>query len=222
MRGFGSYRNDEIYQRVDFKAIISDLQRILTELRQDFPDIPIFVLGESMGGAIALRLAAVSPQLVDGIVSSVPSGSRFHAKSTTWEVAVQFLRNSHEQFNIGERVVNQATKNKELQAAWCDDPMARMNFSASDLIEFQKFMNDNMMFAERIKTTPVIIFQGYSDELVKPLSTLALYQGIKSKDKDLVFVGRAEHLIFEEGQFDQDVVDGTISWLDRHIQAHNY
>ena len=92
-----------------------------------------------------------------------------------------------------------------------------MNFSATDLIEFQKFMNDNIVFAEQIKHTPVIIFQGYSDELVKPLGTLALYQAIKSRDKDLVFVGHAEHLIFEEGQFDQDVVDGSLSWLNRHI-----
>jgi len=68
----------------------------------------------------------------------------------------------------------------------------------------------------------VIIFQGYSDELVKPLGTLALYQAIKTKDKDLVFIGHAEHLIFEEGQFDQDVVDGCLSWLDRHIAIHNH
>jgi acylglycerol lipase len=220
VRGFGSYRNDEIYQRVDFKAIIGDLQRILGELRVDYKDLPIFVLGESMGGAIALRLAALSPQLVDAVVSSVPSGSRFHAKSTALEVAVKFLKNSHQQFNIGQRVVDQATKNEQLRINWEDDPQARMNFSANDLIAFQKFMNDNIAFAEKIKTTPVIIFQGYSDELVKPLGTLALYQAIRSVDKDLVFIGHSEHLIFEEGQFDQDVVDGCLSWLDRHIKAN--
>ena len=60
-----------------------------------------------MGGAIALRLAALSPQLVDAVVSSVPSGTRFRARSTALEVAVKFLKNSHEQFNIGQRVVAQ-------------------------------------------------------------------------------------------------------------------
>jgi alpha-beta hydrolase superfamily lysophospholipase len=220
VRGFGSYRNDEIYQQVDFKAILIDLRRILSELRQDYKNIPIFVLGESMGGAIALRIASLYPELVDGVVSSVPSGSRFHARSTAIEVAVKYLKNSHQQFNIGDQVVNQATKNAQLRLDWEDDPKARMNFSARDLIRFQNFMNDNMFFAEKIKTTPVIIFQGYSDELVKPLGTLALYQAIKSKDKDLMFIGHSEHLIFEQGQFDQDVVDGCLSWLDKHIKTH--
>ncbi len=221
VRGFGSYRNDQVYQKVDFKAIISDLQRILSELRNDYPGMPIFILGESMGGAIALRLAAVSPDLVDGAVSSVPSGSRFHANITSLEVALQFLKGSHKQFNIGERVVAQATQDPQLRMDWEDDPSSRMNFSPVELIGFQKFMDDNLKYAAQIKCTPVIIFQGYCDQLVKPLSTLTLYQAITAKDKDLVFVGHAEHLIFEQKQFDQDVVAGLIGWLNRHIANHS-
>ncbi len=221
VRGFGSYRNDEVYEHVDFDAIIQDLQRILTALRHDYPGVPMFLLGESMGGAIALRVTALSPDLVDGLVSSVPSGARFQARSTTLEVAVRLLKNSHKQFDFGSKVVSQATKDPELRSTWGDDPRARMKFSPIDLIVFQKFMNDNLKFAEQIKTTPVIIFQGYSDELVKPLGTLALYHAMPVKDKDLIFVGHAEHLIFEEGQFDQDIVDGLASWLDRHTSKQN-
>jgi alpha-beta hydrolase superfamily lysophospholipase len=217
VRGFGSYRNDEVYQKVDFDAIIADLQNILTALRRDYPGLPIFILGESMGGAIALRVAALSPDLVDGCVSSVPSGSRFHARTTGMEVAVKLLTDSRAQFDIGRKVVGQATQNADLRTAWEDDPQARMKFSPVDLMAFQHFMNDNVKYAEQIKKTPVIIFQGYSDQLVKPLGTLALYQAIGSRDKDLMFVGHAEHLIFEDNQFDQDVVDGLSSWLDRHI-----
>ena len=44
VRGFGSYRNDEIYQRVDFKAIISDLQRILTSYEQIIQTLLFFFL----------------------------------------------------------------------------------------------------------------------------------------------------------------------------------
>lgn len=217
VRGFGSYRNDEVYQEVNFKAIISDFRKLLTMFRRDYPGVPIFVLGESMGGAIALRLAALYPQLVDGVISSVPSGTRFQAKSTAVSVALKYIKNSHKQFDIGERVVGQATNDPSLKIAWEEDPKARMKLSAAELVEFQKFMNDNLKYAERIKQTPVIIFQGFSDQLVKPLGTLALYQAISSRDKDLLFVGHAEHLIFEEGQFDADVVDGLVSWINKHI-----
>jgi alpha-beta hydrolase superfamily lysophospholipase len=222
VRGFGSYRNDEVYQRADFNAIIGDLQRILTALRGDYPGLPIILLGESMGGAIALRIAAVSPELVDGVVSSVPSGSRYQAKSTSLSVGVKLLKNRNKQFDIGRKIVDQATQDPELRVAWEDNPETRMKLSPAELLEFQRFMNENSKYAEQIKTTPVIIFQGYSDQLVKPLSTLALYQAMPVKDKDLVFVGKAEHLIFEEGQFDQDVVDGLSGWINRHIDKSKY
>ncbi|MFK5047763.1 hypothetical protein ACI4CD_29070, partial [Klebsiella pneumoniae] len=61
-----------------------------------------------------------------------------------------------------------------------------------------------------------IIFQGYSDNLVKPMGTLAIYQAIPNKDKDMIFIGRAEHLIFEEGQFDEIIFRGVLEWISRH------
>lgn len=218
VRGFGSYRNDEIYQRADFNGVISDLRRILTNTRSDFPDTPIFILGESMGGAIALRMAAVAPELVDGVISSVPSGSRYQDTSTKVGVAVKLLKNKNQQFNIGKRIINKATNDPEIRMAWEDDPLARMNLSPAELMAFQRFMDENSKYAEKITNIPVIIFQGYSDQLVKPMSTLALYQAIPTKDKDLLFVGHAEHLIFEEGQFDQDIVDGLSAWINKHIE----
>lgn len=218
VRGFGSYRNDEIYQRADFNGVISDLRRILTNTRRDFPDTPIFILGESMGGAIALRMAAVAPELVDGVISSVPSGSRYQDTSTKVGVAVKLLKNKNQQFNIGKRIINQATNDPDIRMAWEDDPLARMNLSPAELMAFQRFMDENSKYAEKITNIPVIIFQGYSDQLVKPMSTLALYQAIPTKDKDLLFVGHAEHLIFEEGQFDQDIVDGLSAWINKHIE----
>jgi alpha-beta hydrolase superfamily lysophospholipase len=216
VRGFGSYRNDEVYQHVNFDAVMSDLHNILSALRRDYPGLPIFILGESMGGAIALRVAAMYPELVDGCISSVPAGTRYQGKSTSLEVAVKLLRSSRRQFDAGQKVVSQATQKSDLRIAWEDDPQARMKYSPLDLLKFQRFMNDNMKYVEQIEKTPIIIFQGYSDQLVKPLGTLALYQAIGCRDKDLVFVGHAEHLIFEEGQFDQDIVDGLVSWIDRH------
>jgi len=216
VRGFGTYRNDILYQKVEFNDIIGDFTRILKALRRDYEGVPLFVLGESMGGAIALRLAAVEPEIVDGVVSSVPSGSRFHAKSTAIEVAVNLLKNKSKQIDIGKRIVKQATTDVDLRENWKSDPSYRLRLSASELLDFQKFMNDNLEFAAKIEHTPVIIFQGYSDQLVKPLGTLALYQAIKCKDKDLFFVGHAEHLIFEESQFDPEIVVGLVSWLKRH------
>lgn len=217
VRGFGSYRNDEVYQQLDLQAALGDIKHILAELRSDYLKTPIILLGESMGGAIVLRIAAEAPHLVDAVISSVPSGSRYQGKKTALKVGVKFLNHKHEQFNIGKTVVEQATANADLRDMWEGDSQMRMNFSPAELLNFRNFMKDNVKYAQKITKTPVIIFQGYSDSLVKPMGTLAIYQAIPNKDKDMIFLGRAEHLIFEEGQFDQAILKNVVEWITRHL-----
>lgn len=219
VRGFGTYRNDEVYQRLNLQGAVDDLTRILTELRSDYPKTPFILLGESMGGAIVLRLAATQAHLVDAVISSVPSGSRFKGRSTAIGVGIKLIAEKHKQFNMGKQVVERATQKPDLRDMWEGDPNVRMNFSASELLNFQRFMSDNLQYAQQIVKTPVIMFQGYSDNLVKPMGTLAIYQAIKNKDKDLLFIGRAEHLIFEEGQFDADIYKGVLAWINKHVAA---
>ncbi len=221
VRGFGSYRNDEVLQRVDLLGAVEDLTRILKELKYDYPDTPIILLGESMGGAIVLRLAATHPQLVDAVISSVPSGSRYKGRSAAIGVGLKLLTDKNKQFDMGTKVVEQATQKADLRDMWEGDPNVRMNFSAAELVNFQHFMSNNLQFAQKIDKTPVIIFQGYSDNLVKPMGTLAIYHAIKNKDKDMLFIGRAEHLIFEEGQLDPDVYNGVVGWINKHVKAEH-
>lgn len=220
VRGFGSYRNDEVTQKLDLQAAVADIERILREMRSDYPEIPIVLLGESMGGAIALRIASESPNLIDAVVSSVPSGSRYQAKKTAFKVALKFLNQKHEQFDVGTAVVEQATADMDLRDMWEGDSQMRMKLSPSELVNFQSFMGDNVKAAAKINKTPVIIFQGFSDNLVKPMGTLAIYQAIPTKDKDMIFIGRAEHLIFEQGQFDEIVFRGLLEWINRHAKPH--
>jgi esterase/lipase len=103
---------------------------------------------------------------------------------------------------------------------WEGDSQMRMKLSPSELLNFQNFMGNNVKAAAKITNTPVIIFQGYSDNLVKPMGTLAIYQAIPNKDKNMVFIGRAEHLIFEEGQFDDIIFKGVLEWITRHTAPH--
>lgn len=220
VRGFGSYQNDEILQRLDLNAAVDDLCNLLRELKADYPKTPIILLGESMGGAIVLRIAALEPDLISAVISSVPSGSRYQGKKTAVLVGLKLLEDKNAQFNIGHRVIEQATGKANLRDMWEGDPNVRLKLSASELLNFQKFMAGNIKFASKIEKTPVIIFQGYSDNLVKPMGTLAIYQNIPNRDKDLVFIGRAEHLIFEEGQFDADTYNALLAWINRHISTN--
>jgi esterase/lipase len=177
-----------------------------------------------MGGAIALKAAALFPDLIDGMISSVPAGERFKQKKTDLKVALEFLTGPNKQHDMGKAIVHQATENGKLRKDWEDNPMDRMNFSAKQLMDFQKFMNENHDAAKLIEKTPVLMLQGSEDKLVKPEGTWEIFTELSVIDK-MMFVVPSEHLIFEEQQdhakkFDERVSRVVLTWLQTHLPSN--
>ncbi|HEY9680444.1 MAG TPA: alpha/beta fold hydrolase [Oculatellaceae cyanobacterium] len=221
VRGFGSWMQVKGDDDIDFAACLKDIQKTLKSIRTANPGLPVYILGESMGGAISLKAAALYPDLIDGLISSVPAGSRFKQKKTDIKVALEFLTGPNKQHNMGKSVVSQATENDKLRKDWEGDPMDRMQFSAKQLMQFQKFMNENHDAAKLISKSPVLVLQGSEDKLVKPEGTWELFSEIESADKTFLAVP-SEHLIFEEQQdhaqkFDERVSRLVMTWLQTHL-----
>jgi len=219
MRGFGAYRQALGAEQLDFDGCMRDLRLVVNAIKSDHPGKPLFILGESMGGAIALQFAAQHPQLVDGLIASVPAGKRFKQGRMAVRVTIHFLENRTRPFDIGTDVIDQATHDPRVKRAWAGDPKTRSLLSPRELLAFQSMLNRNLEYARQIKSTPVIIFQGVSDELVKPEATYDLFRAISCRDKSFVMVGNAEHLIFEEGCFTPAVLKGLVAWMESHARV---
>jgi alpha-beta hydrolase superfamily lysophospholipase len=219
MRGFGSFMESKGEQRVDFDGCLEDIHSTLKVLHRLHPGLPVFVLGESMGGAIALRATAEYPDLIDGLVSSVPSGDRFKQGKSELKVALHLLDGANKPFDVGEDVVEQATQKPELRAAWSNDPLARMDLTPKELIQFQRFMNQNHEMARLITTRPVLVVQGCKDRLVRPEGTVELYNELGTTDRQLELIANGEHLIFEENQFTDEGIATLCKWLDSHTPS---
>jgi alpha-beta hydrolase superfamily lysophospholipase len=219
IRGFGTYQQALGAENLDFEGCMRDLHQVVGAIRADSPNKPLFLLGESMGGAIALQFAAQNPTLLDGLIAAVPASKRYQQTKATLKVAAHYLGNKNKPFDIGTDVIKQATKDPALKEAWGGDPTTRGTISAKELIAFQDMCNQNLENAKRITTTPVIIYQGDRDHLIKPDATYDLYRSIATKEKNLMMIGNAEHLIFEEGCFDQTTLKGLIAWMEAHSKT---
>jgi alpha-beta hydrolase superfamily lysophospholipase len=218
VRGFGSWMQLKGNDQIDFNACLGDIKATLVAIHQANPGLPVFILGESMGGAIALRACSLYPELVDGLISSVPAGSRFQQKKTDLKVAIKFLEGRNKQFPEGKQVVAQASgDNAVLKDDWESSDLDRMNFSAEQLLQFQQFMNENHDAAKLIKTTPVLMLQGSLDTLVKPEGTWDLFNVLPTKEKSF-FEIPSEHLVLEEGRakprkYDRRTAELIAGWI---------
>lgn len=216
VRGFGSLSYEKGFDKVDLEAGLDDLQALMSMFAYSNKKLPLFLLGESMGGALALQFTARYPDFVSGLISSVPSGRRFRSKRTKIMVGIKLLDDPSKPFAIGKSVVEQASSSKATRDKWLSDPANRLKLSADELLDFESFMKHNERYAREISKTPVIIFQGFRDHLVRPNGTYALYQALATRDKDLMFVGNKEHLVFEEGTASDKVVSMLVAWLNNH------
>ncbi|HEY9785515.1 MAG TPA: alpha/beta fold hydrolase [Candidatus Obscuribacterales bacterium] len=220
VRGFGSFMEAKGREKVDFEGCMEDVKATLRVVRRAHPGVPVFILGESMGGAIALRATARYPELIDGLISSVPSGDRFKQNKTRLNVALHLLADPDQPFNVGKGVIEQATEKPELREMWSKDPLARMNVSPKELIQFQHFMNQNHESARLITNKPVLFVQGCKDKLVRPAGTVELFNKLSTKDRKIELIQNAEHLIFEEDQFTDHEIKIVSDWIDSHMQKN--
>lgn len=215
VRGFGSWGKDGKEQQLDFYDTIVDVRTALFWIKRMHPNVPIFLLGESMGGAIALQATAMFPDSVQGLITSVPGDEYYKRNQTKMQVALHMVR-PDSPFNVGEHVIEQATSKSKLKSDWKNDPKARLDLSPREMMRFASFMKKSHQLAKTIDKTPVLMIHGVQDRLANPDGTMRLFSELITRDKDLVMLGNSEHLIFEEAQFDEHVIDVLISWIQKH------
>jgi len=219
VRGFGTWMKLKGKEEVDFAACLKDVEQALRQLHAAYPKVPVYILGESMGGAIALRITAEHPELVDGLISAVPSGDRFHKTKNELRVGMRMLTGGmKDPMEVGSKMVNDATDDPAVRERWKDDPLNRMSLTPDELMQFNRFMGDNHDMAVRISAKPVFIVAGFKDKLVKPQGTIDLFNELATSDKMLLVVGNGEHLIFEQNQMSEQVASVLLAWLHSHAR----
>jgi acylglycerol lipase len=223
VRGFGSWQNAQGVGKLDFADTFSDIKNSLQAIRKANPGLPLVIVGESMGGAIALQATAANPDLIDGLICSVPSRRNNGQKTTNLKAALGLIYSPNGEIAVSDKVIKKATQDSTVADEWERDPMTRKSFTPKELLQFRNLMNTSRTKAELIDKTPVLFLQGGSDKLIKPTGTVELFNHLRTPDKDLVMVGTAQHLILERGQFGDekiikdDVISLVTNWIDKHV-----
>ncbi|MBA3856247.1 MAG: hypothetical protein C0507_04995 [Cyanobacteria bacterium PR.3.49] len=218
VRGFGEWQQYKQYKKVDLKSALNDLNSILTAIKTKYPDLPIILTGESMGGAFALHGAAMNQDKVAGLICSVPSGDRYRGSDDELHIALNAIfRGFDANINVGKMVLKRSTTNEQLRQQWKNDPLARMEFSPNELMQFQSFMKQNEEMAHLIQKSPVLFVQGGKDNLVLPAGTFALKKALGTANSQFVLSGSSEHLLFESDQFNDKIIAYVLAWVDKNV-----
>lgn len=215
LRGFGERREQLGYHRVDFRACLEDLRALLEYLRASQPEAKTVLVGESMGGAVVIRLAAEYPYLADAVIASAPAWRIFQVPGITARGLVD--RVVGEPGFASEWVIKHATSCDELRHYWKHGGKTRLTLTIKEALRYLRLMRATPGNARKIRDVPTLIIQGLYDRLSKPLASAGIFNQLSTPDKQLLIAVASEHLVLEENQLSDKVVEFIDSWLEHHL-----
>ncbi len=217
MRGLGRAYSSGSATRIDYvSSADDDVALVAKRIRKAHKDIPLFVGGESMGGALSIRLAAKHPDLVDGVILSGPALilERHYARliprglltvATLGLAKVDFSKQISNFFSTDRRIA------KEL----LDDPLVRKKFGVLELTETRKFPEDTKNYVRKIPANiPVLVLQSCDDRQTNPETLNLLNSRLRSADVTFVIRQSGGHTILQTSYIEKSDSDSVINWLN--------
>jgi acylglycerol lipase len=193
-RGFGRSDNPGIWAGAD--AMRADLDDAVAAARARYPGVPVFALGESMGGAVVLTaLASSAPPAVDGVILVAPAVWSRGDMPLSYRAALflgahllpgMILSNSA----AGRVVTITPSDNVPMLRALGKDPLFQKRTRTDTLFGLVDLMDEARTAPDAIKSAPPILFlYGANDQIIPAKPTQTVIESLGSR----VSVKRYEH-----------------------------
>ncbi|HKQ45768.1 MAG TPA: alpha/beta fold hydrolase [Rhizomicrobium sp.] len=217
-RGFGRSDGPGLWAGSD--TMRGDLSDAITAARARYPGVPVFALGESMGGAVVLTsLASPEPPAADGVILVAPAvwsrGDMPLTYRAALYLAAHLLPGMILSNNTARRVVRiTPSDNEPMLRALGRDPLFQKKTRTDALFGLVNLMDEARSAPGAIRNSPPMLFlYGANDQIIPAKPTEAVIAALGSKAR----VKRYEqgwHMLLRDLQgenVDRDVADWVFS-----------
>lgn len=182
-------------------------------LNIEYPDLPKFILGHSMGGLIVSQLLLNHQDKFSGALLSGPA-IQSPQEPPAWQVfMIKQLAKALPKAGMLGLDASGISRDKAVVEAYMNDPLIWHNkLSAQFLVSFNTAMETVLEQANTIDL-PILLMHGSSDEITSPEGSAKLFDSCNSDDKELKMYEGLAHEIFNEPEHPQ-IFSELIEWLD--------
>lgn len=183
-----------------------DLGRFLDQVRSEDPDGPLFLLGHSLGGIVALDFALAHPEGLRGVVAAAPPLGR--VGTSAWLLALaRVLSRLWPAFTLDTGLdLSGLSRDAAAREAVLADPLFHRRASARLAAELLVAAAAVRRSAGRFPV-PVLLLHGAADRMVLPDGSRAFYAEVGHPDKRYIEYPAAYHALFADLERAQVLAD---------------
>jgi acylglycerol lipase len=200
-----------------FDEYLADLDRFVARVRAREPGVPLFLLGHSMGGAIATLYTITRRPALRGLVLSAPALDVAASTSGAQVAGARFL--SALIPTAGVFVLDPAGFSRDPAVRRADerDPLVHAVAAARTASELIAAF-DRIRRGEASLAVPLYIIHGTADRITPPAGSRRLYARAGSRDRTLRLYPGLYHDLWHEPEH-AAVRDDLLHWIDAHLAA---
>jgi alpha-beta hydrolase superfamily lysophospholipase len=193
---------------------LSDFDAFRREVVARHPDLPVFLLGHSMGGQIALAYALEHPDDLSGLVLSAPALASDQVPAAAIPV-LRLLARVGPGLRPAGIDVTRISKDPDVVTAYRADPLVHQGKPTLGLMSalFDGF--GRLVDAAPGLRMPLLLQHGELDALTDPAGTRALAAAAGSEDLTVRWYDGLWHEIYNEPERDRPLAD-LRDWLAAH------
>ncbi len=205
-RGFGRSPNPGIWPGDDI--LRRDLSDFVDVMRARFPGLPVFVLGESMGGAVAMTaFAGGNPPKANGVILVAPAVWSQKAMPLSYRVALWTVSHTVRWMSLsGSGLKIMPSDNIPMLVAIGRDPLFQKSARADAIYGLVTLMDEAYDSGSRPNNEPVLFMYGGNDQIIPRPATEQVVAQL-APNATVKFYPRGYHMLL------RDLAGGT-RWPD--------
>lgn len=189
-------------------------QYITTLIRPEFPDLPLILLGHSMGGVIAVLQVLMFPDDVGALVLSSPAFEPTIPVSVFQRLGANMLVRLLPRFSQTNKInPEDLSSDDETVTAYLKDPLVHNRITIQWFTEFSRATNLCLERSSEI-ALPLLIFHGANDAIVSAEGSRKFYEQAASRDKFIkIFEGLRHETMNEPPEKREPVLRLVTDWI---------
>jgi alpha-beta hydrolase superfamily lysophospholipase len=226
LRGYGRWNAFEPdspasgQERVDYEKSFQDLKVLVRSLKGHYGQLPLFVIGESLGAGFSIRLAEELPGQIDGIVLSSPAlKRRLYMEPEMVKGMAQLVTNPSKELNLVPYIKKFASEDPQIVCDALKDPYVRKSLNCFDLCKTDLLIRSNFRHVYGVpESMPVLVIQGDKDRMLRSQAVTTLMARLRSRDQTVRWLPGKGHLLIETSHIEPITMKTIQNWLDEHSQ----